>query len=116
MFVEDFSASSTRQDASLYCVQTLLLSGFASFKLVFYMCVCTLFITDASLPTAAQRLELMSQYYFVLITEDVVQEGWVHPFFSQALLAGAVPVCAPSVFEAIAVVAYTPVTSYVLFI
>lgn len=39
------------------------------------------------------RLDFVGTYKFILITEATVEHDWIEPDFSQALLAGAVPVC-----------------------
>ena len=41
-----------------------------------------------------KRLEFLGKYKFHLITEFAVEDDWIEPEFSQAFLAGTVPVCA----------------------
>ena len=39
-----------------------------------------------------KRIQYLAQFKFVLIVESVVQDDWVDPLWTQALIAGSVPV------------------------
>jgi hypothetical protein len=57
-----------------------------------YCVVCVVAGGVGSTFNLPQRIKFIGTYKFILVTEYAIEEDWVSPIWSQAFLAGVIPV------------------------